>query len=42
MLLLPPQSVDIPHWPFGVASYVGVGLLLRLIDTAKLSLNDPE
>ena len=34
------QSVDIPKWPFTVASYVGAGLLSRLIDTAKLSLSD--
>ncbi|CAI8019772.1 DNA-directed RNA polymerase, mitochondrial [Geodia barretti] len=33
-------SVDIPKWPFTVASYVGAGLLSRLIDTAKLSLSD--
>ena len=36
------QSVDISKWPFTVASYVGAGLLSRLIDTAKLSLNDSK
>lgn len=33
------QSVDIPKWSFTVNSYVGTGLLSRLMDTAKLSLD---
>lgn len=36
------QSVDIAKWPFTVASYVGAGLLSRLMDTAKLSLDDSK
>ena len=32
------QSVDVPKWSFTVASHVGAGLLSRLMDTAKLSL----
>ena len=33
------QSVDIPKWSFTVNSYVGTGLLSRLMDTAKPNLD---
>ena len=38
-MLFSIQSVNVPKWPFTVASYVGSGLLSRLMDTAKLTLD---